>query len=436
MTTFAIPAQNLFSLKSKIEKLARKAAKLGLPPVALIEIARRSVSNFVGFNALMEPVTRTVVYVDCEISGTSPKIAGWVLAAAIDFVEGGSILREVPGETIPESFRNTDRSCQHCNSKRIRRNVFICRNVETGEYKQVGRQCVADFLGHPDAEQFAQMAENIRSIQDACGEAESFGYGSGDRSIYVPAYLEFVACAIRLHGWASATAAQGTDRQPTSGVALDYMYPPKGCDRSKIPTPNADDVKLAQDSMKWLRETLPAKLQHSNFEHNLLTLAGNDDVAPKHIGFVAAIIRCYVKSIEDAISRDQKARERAAENGGTSDYLGTVGARQAFNVRVLALIGREGAYGLTTIVIMSDEAGNKLTWFATGEPGITTSIETTIHPSLGSGTITENRFQAMERGHWYRIKATIKKHDLYEGRKVTYITRAKVEAEISVEVAA
>lgn len=432
MTTFAIPAQNIFALKRKVEKLARKAAKLGLPPVVLTEIERRSVSNFVGFNALLEPVYRTVIYVDVQISGTSPKIAGWTLSAAIDFVEGGSILREVPGETIPESFRRADRSCQHCNSKRIRRNVFICRNVETGEFKQVGRQCVADFLGHPDAEQFAQMAENIRSIQDACGEAESFGYGSGERAIYVPAYLEYVACAIRLHGWKSATAARDGNGEATCGQALDFMYPPKGCDRSKIPTPNADDVKLAADSLKWLRETLPAKLNRSNFEHNLLTLAANDDVDRKHIGFVAAIVRCYVKSIEDGIAREQKARERAAENGGTSNYIGTIGARQTFNVRVLALVGREGTYGLTTIVIMADEAGNKLTWFASGEPGITTSEEIAID----GGSIIENRFHAMERGHWYRIKATVKKHDLYEGQKVTYITRAKVEAEIKVEVAA
>ena len=67
---------------------------------------------------------------------------------------------------------------------------------------------------------------------------------------------------------------------------------------------------------------------------------------------------------------------------------------------MLAVIEREGDYGLTTILKLADESDNILTWFASGS-------------------------KSYQKGDKVSLKATIKKHDEFKGVKQTVITRAK-----------
>jgi hypothetical protein len=61
----------------------------------------------------------------------------------------------------------------------------------------------------------------------------------------------------------------------------------------------------------------------------------------------------------------------------------------------------QGNYGTSYILGFEDEAGNSVVWFSSVDIG--------------------------DVGEVFTLKATIKGHDVYKGRKQTVITRAKVQ---------
>ena len=90
------------------------------------------------------------------------------------------------------------------------------------------------------------------------------------------------------------------------------------------------------------------------------------------------------------------------------------------NVTLKKVIGHEGSFGLTTIHIMVDENGNRMTWFKSG-------------------------CSDMEEGKTYVLKGTVKSHEVYNknkdyngnplgvGENQTILSRCKIVREIAPE---
>jgi uncharacterized protein (DUF3820 family) len=96
--------------------------------------------------------------------------------------------------------------------------------------------------------------------------------------------------------------------------------------------------------------------------------------------------------------RDAKREERAAQDA-LSEYVGAVGKRQDFDGEILMHTTSEGFYGTTHIYKV--RCGKDLITY------------------MGSA-------QLGERGACIRFSATVKKHELYNGVKNTYVQRPTV----------
>lgn len=72
------------------------------------------------------------------------------------------------------NYRNEDFSCDHCNTKKFRKSVFIIQNLNTGEIKQVGKSCFKDFTG----ESVTKFLKEVESIQNIFDFGESLIEGS------------------------------------------------------------------------------------------------------------------------------------------------------------------------------------------------------------------------------------------------------------------
>ena len=95
-------------------------------------------------------------------------LLGWLLiGAAFIAAAAETAVHSVPGIECPTLFATRHR-CDHCNTKRKRKDTFIVRKRSSRglviaeadgdyEYMQVGRQCIRDFLG-VDPSQLAWMA--------------------------------------------------------------------------------------------------------------------------------------------------------------------------------------------------------------------------------------------------------------------------------------
>ena len=143
----------------------------------------------------------TACFVLVEAEGTAV-INDWEFVAELEHTEKGNIITGVAGIEVPERYYTTTPVCEHCNSKRYRKNTYIVRNKTTGEFKQVGKSCLKDFTHGMSAEAVTQYM----SLFDTLIEGETPEPGcSYQRYVNTKEYLSYVAETIRHFGYTRAS---------------------------------------------------------------------------------------------------------------------------------------------------------------------------------------------------------------------------------------
>jgi hypothetical protein len=130
-TEFKIPSDNLPALKERLAKLSKKAEKLCGESIVLT-VLREEDEEILNRNG--EKTGQIKKFYICKVSGPIPKINGWKFSAAVDVVttdsgEKTSIVRTVPGESIPEEFRKVTEGCDHCGITRNRKTLYVLSRV-------------------------------------------------------------------------------------------------------------------------------------------------------------------------------------------------------------------------------------------------------------------------------------------------------------------
>ncbi len=388
-TLFKIPARNLSYLNERLEKLNRKAAKLGVAPVST--------------KVLATSYHKREAWYEIEVTGLAPKLeGGWTFLGTLEHTEAGNILRALPGQSIPEQYRTSPKTCDHCKTIRNRKDTYVVKS-EAGETKQVGHNCVRDYLGHTSPARIALLAELIREFQEAGNE----GSGRIPNELSMTAFMEMAAEVVLRKGFVSAKAAQAY-AEKSGGVAgltttaaevwFQFFHDPK-LEREHPEwffSVTEAGVILGGDALDYAK-TLEAK---SDYEYNLRTIAQKVIITRRDAGLLASAIGAYQKHM--GFQAERKAKEAKFAN---SQYFGTVGKREIFGVTVIGehiFAPTEYGYGQENRVLyrMQDAAGNVAVWFTSGKK--------------------------LEVGKTYQLKATVKKHDDYKGIKQTVLTRAAV----------
>lgn len=389
---FEIPVRNLPRFERRAGQLSRRAVKLGCAPITWerVATAERRIKE-------RDRAPYIVEIAVVEVIGPAPRIPGWTFAGTLqhcvaDDGTAVNILRTIV-EGVPERYRDAGPICDHCKTVRRRNDTYLVRS-DAGEWKQIGKNCVADFCGHPSAQSIAAACEWIADIEGEFGREESEGgggFGGGPSIFELDRFLAHCLDAMAEWGWVSRKAADvSVGRLSTSDAALNAICPPKA---RRYEPPSAAALEKAQAAIEWAREWE----EPSDFAHNCRTIARLGHVEWRTAGLAAAICIAH----ERAMGR---IAERAAM--GESLHFGEVGRRAVFTLTVIRRHTYETDYGAKTIVVYRDDAGNVAVWFASGVPEI-------------------------EIGHRYTVKATVKEHGLDErdGRAVkqTVLSRVAVQ---------
>ena len=325
--TFKIPSQNLEKLNDGLEKLNRKALKLGCSLIS---------------TRLISHVTETKVkansqsFLILEIIGMAPKLdGGWEFIGTLQHTAAGNILRALPGKSIAVDYRSVAQKCDHCQKIRKRNDTYIVK-ADDGRILQVGHNCVKDFLGHNSPANLAFMAEIIQllseSEEDMGGEGGSFVSNITHTSVFM---AQAVAC-VRVDGFVSKSAAKAymdkSDGQGklavTSDVAWTQLYPTK--EERAIPGfiygYTAEDAAYAESLIDWVK-TLDSS---SDYNHNLKIACAQEITTRRESGLVASAVGAYQKSLGTL-----KMREKNVTETNLSSHFGTVGAREEFVLTVM-----------------------------------------------------------------------------------------------------
>jgi len=402
---YHIPERNLGRLQHEIQKLNRRATRLGVPQITITIGSFRDVP-IPQDELSIEPQQFTRLY-DVEVVGETPRFAGWTFGATIEHTEEGNVLRKCPGiEVELTAYREVRPQCDHCQTNRSRRDTYVVIN-ESGLHKQVGRNCLRDFLGHQNPETLAKQAELMFCLGELCdmSENDERPHGARDRRVSLHGYLSHVATITFAQGFLTGKQARqrseerGIEAQSTASLAWSNMFPmPR-----QTPIPVTEQAsEYAQKAIDFVLEQFAETPRESlnDFQHNMLVLASCVTIEPRNGGLAAYFIAFYQRETE-------RATERAAAL--PSNHFGELKKRyRNVTLKYLNTFDMSNEFGERMLHKFMDDSGNVYVW------------KTTKPLMYGWPTRCYEVNQAIT------LTFSVKAHNDFRGVKQTVITRCEI----------
>lgn len=361
MANYRIHEALMNELTKKVKRIQNKCDKQGLK-VTFSEVGEE-------FEETKEHGIQR--YVICEVEGTA-KFEGWEFVASIDHTSNGNVIDKALSDVeVPKKYWTSDTYCEHCKTRRNRKNVYLVRNTSTGRFKQIGKNCLMEYTHGLSAESVA-LALQWKNI---FAEAEKTDWTSsrGDcRRWFDTKELLTLACGIvRCYGYARSGETNSTSSRLDECITAlkpwewrryydsrryaelyDFM------NEHDISYDNKEDRKTAQDALKWLKK----QKQDSDYMHNLKTVLLVDHVPAERFGLLVSLIPTYFKAVERELKMAE--REKAMEEEKKiSNFVGEVGKRITVEVaECRELTSWDTEWGTTHLYKFTDKDGNVFIW--------------------------------------------------------------------------
>lgn len=386
MATYLIHEGNYEAFKQKIAKLERKFNRLHCP-IVVNEVENVFKTDDDG---------NTNRFIKFEVEGKAI-INDWELVAAIDHINNGVIIRKVDQTAeIPDKYKRSDYNfCEHCNSHRARKVVYVLRNKLTGEWKQVGASCVKDFTRGYDAEWAARYFEYLEDLESYDG-----AFVGGWSTPYHPVkeYLCFAIECINKFGWFNSSS-----EYPTKVRAANYMIHPDKLNRQEMKSAGFDAtrssvVQEAEDAIAYLMSLE----DDGDYVTSLKTILSEEYTTSKYFGYVASLGIFYKRHIDAVKAEDLRKKEHELKKE-KSKFVGEAGERierKLASFRYVTSV--DSMYGYSHLYELVDIDCNVYTWWT-------------------SSAVDESTCVAGKT-----FKGTVKKHEEYKGVNQTCLTRVKI----------
>jgi len=408
-----IPVYKKSYLRKAIDKINRKAVKMGCAPISLtfdnahvIEYPEHPVTGAVLVNPLkIEMETAHLHYI-------IPIIEGWELIAKLDIyntIHGGTevLISAVPDKEIPVEYQNaTTIQCDHCGWDRNRNHSILLRHTITKEYKEVGSTCVKDFFGL-DPKGYMYMASiKFDSIIGEINEEKSFGGSGSDTYGYdLNDILSLSSACIAKWGWLSKSKAyqlnqkyENAHYESTASHVFENLNPwPKMPEADKVSV-ESEDVELAKKTLEHFSNIDP---NGNDYLLNITKIIKIGYVPEKYLGYACSMVSSYMREMDKKEAVEAKEK---SEDSNPSEFQGEVGERLK-GIRVVCTYSREfeNEFGMNTLYAFKDALGNVYKTFYSGNSWSLDVDDTVI------------------------IDGTVKKHNTYNGKKETMLNRVSVK---------
>lgn len=424
---YAIHEDNMERLEKKLNRIANKCKEYGC------EFNYEKVGE--RFAEVETSYGREIArFILVKASGVA-RVKGWEFVARIEHTDKDiNIITGYSEIKIPEHYRTTDPYCDHCKSNRRRNDTFLIFNRETGEYKQVGRNCLADFTGGLSAAHVANYISFFDELIQGRTPAESFGTG---RSYYkVEDVILLAAEVVRTFGYVKTTKKVdagdiyygGWDTIPnkdnTRDKVSDYYQVLFRFDSDQY---EADIIRkemsevgfdlekskqFATEAHEWiLNKDIP---EDDNYSHNLQAAASQEYIAHRNLGVLVSLIPAYNYHLRE-IERIQRAEENPTK------HVGEIGERITVDIEKYEIITTWNTeWGTTILYRFIDTDGNELIW-KTGKWLQEEKPVTTILKDGSELTRLEPYWP-----EYKSITGTVKDHTVFNFVKQTELTRCKV----------
>lgn len=404
--TYSFPADRVADFQHIIDKANRKLERGGatarFEPVITFEDRTQVLESGLSVTTRFARVTMDKLRLS---------LGQYTFVARLVPEEAGMTVHTAPGESLEGWTRPAadDMTCDHCKTARYRTNLFVVRDEVTGQFIQLGQNCIVLYTGlKPNGLWALNFDDEIREASNAWGD--SFGR-SRDYSASIAEILGVaLACTDGGKGYVSKAKAEASWQESTGGLVQRVLFgiypmgnkPDEVAERHRIIALGEQGAALAKDDVLIAEVKAAAATLKSGSDYGdnmaIILAAESGMVSRRNINTLASLVAIYHRLRED---RAAAAAKPVAAQG----FIGAVGERvRDFHVTATSVRSFEGDYGVTTLLVGATDDGHVVKWFASGgrewEPG--------------------------DRIHFGA--ATVKAHENYKGTDQTALTRGhKVE---------
>lgn len=384
-------------VEKKLKRIEKKCAKHGNP----------FTFNVVGteIKEVVDEETRNkrhYKFMVIEVEGTA-KINDYECVAVLENHEFGNVIRRINTEIeIPERFLSTDNICEHCNSKRPRKELYIIHNTKTDEFKQVGSSCLMLYTNGLNAEYVASYIDGITELE------EFDGFIGGGAKYYIPVdeVIEYATEIINKIGYFNSNSNLPTKYLVGEMVSRIGSFEDKIEKLNEMLTEHKFAISFnkadfhkddTEETAKKIIDYYVGLENGGEFINNVQVILKDGYVEWHNLGFLCYLPEGYFKYIQKEIEKAKRI-----EVDEKSNHFGEVGKRyKDINVyRMEMLTCFDTQYGCMYIYKIVLDSGDILIW----------KTSNWVDDYVKAQSIT----------------FTVKEHSEYKGIKQTEVTRCKV----------
>ena len=423
---YMIPEENIENLKKKFNAAARKIRKINtaLEPTMTEDNHTVVLVRKIELRPCDCRSERTVKRVPYEARKVELKIPEEAVFAENNWAFGGSVEPSgVDGKNfvdvnlsgkdlgfvVPSKyFTVSPCTCDYCKTNRKRNKTYLIVNQKTGEWKQLGKECLKLFVTGIDVGAIATFESFIKEAEEAANPGDEFFYNRRLGFVKVTDALALSCAVYRERGYLATRDAVGDFNDFCNrNIVQRKLAQQYGHDNDFLNISNSvrdkideitvkTDTAIAKEDVEVAVEMVK-RFPDEPYYNNLKVIVENEYIPLNKLGFLVSIPKAIERYKEE--KKRQEERERLAAE---SDYLGSVGEKISVNF----ISGREVAccetqFGPLHIYEFKDANGNTVVW-----------------KSSSSKDIPESGI----------VAGTVKAHEEYNGVKQTIILRAKITA--------
>lgn len=384
-------------LEEKLQKFQRKFAKYGNGVLTYTKSAPYICKDRDSSKYLYEVV-------DVDIEGKY-KVDDYEFVAFLDFnanLQMNLVLKAPETPDIPSKFISRC-ACDHCKIERARKHTVLLRNVNNGEYIQVGKACLHDYLGK-DIVDYALYLSLFKDIEEYIANiSNKGGNGAAHRYFEVEEVLTQAIVDTRKNGYVSKAMVDAWYEKndpeyygfcpfTTTASRICKMFAEIADMSGKVVIPKYEDIteedkQQAKDIITFINE----HKDDSDYVRNIYIIVNDGCVDLNNMGLVVSAIGYFFKETK---TKEEKKNEEKSE------FVGEIGDKIEFTSKPELVFTTETAYGRLHIYKFT-ENNNIIVWKT--NKVLDTDVEMTL-------------------------KGTVKEHNIFRGIKQTEITRAKIVA--------
>ena len=397
-------------LEKKVASIQRKCNKFGCEfHFAKVGEEIREIKDFTRVDPYTrKPLLVSCKFIICEVEGTAV-INGWEFVASVEHTGKGNIFSKALTDVeIPERYRNSDTYCEHCNSHRHRKGTFIVMNTETGEFKQVGKNCLRDFTGGMSATWAAYMASLKTVFSEVEEKPVSGSWGWYQRYYTTDEFLRFTAETIRHFGFSKSNDSTSTKSRVMNFFDVAHgntrYWEQKEIDKVKDLmaqvgfNAESDEAKeMVKAALSWLDK----QESKNDYIHNLKVVTSLDYIDSSRFGLLVSLFPTWNRELEA-----EAKRKAEAERGALSEFVGKIGERITVEIESVKCITSwescYNGYSTTTTYV----------WKIIGKDQNVYTWKTSTYLNEDKPPVS--------------LKGTVKEHKVFREVKQTELTRCKV----------